>query len=146
MDTLVDKIVRGQAKVDQMKAEIKTVTGALWGWLRKNHPTNDIEWFVIPCGPEKFGRHYEWKFTLQYETKHIEPSPPAFWIQGDTMSTQLYSDICDAHLDDIATVHASLEKFVEGMLDRFPELKQFVIMPLWDAAGPDPATTQSQQV
>ena len=59
MDTLVDKIVRGQAKVDQMKAEIKTVTGALWGWLRKNHPTNDIEWFVIPCGSEKFGRRDE---------------------------------------------------------------------------------------
>ena len=80
------------------------------------------------------------------ETKHIEPTPLAFWIEGDTMSTRLYSDTGDIHLDDVVTVHASLGKFVDGMLVGFPELQQFVIIPLWDAAGPDPATVQPQQV
>ena len=146
MDTLVNKIVRGQDNIDRMKAEIKTVTGALWGWLQKNRSTRAGKEFSIPCGPERFGRQYEWRFTLQFPAKPTEPMPPTFWVVGDKAMTHLYSDVDGIHLDDVATVHASLEKFVEGMLDRFPELKQFVIMPLWDAAGPDPATTQSQQV
>ena len=142
MDTLVDKIVRGQVEIDRMKAEIKTVTGALWGWLRRNRSTDTVKEFIVPCGPERFGGQYQWNFTLQRETKDMEPTPPAFWIERGDSLTQLYSDRGHVHLDDVAAVHASLENFVEGMLAQFPELQQFVIMPLWDAAGPDPALKQ----
>ena len=138
MDTLVDKIVRGQANIDRMKAEIKTVTNSLWGWLLKNRPTSQAVKIVIPCGPAPGGREYRWEFIIN----PAQPEAPSFYdLYLGITGTRLYGSDGTIYLSDVAVVHVSLEKFVEGMLEQFPELKQFVIMPLWDAAGSDPALT-----
>lgn len=136
MDSLVNKIVRGQANIDRMKAEIKTVTHTLWGWMRKSGRYELQGDVIIPCGPGQFTLEHkcEWRFDPSFQF------PPSCWVTNENKgwSSPLYVESQGVHLDDVAHVHRTLELFVEGMLTRFPALRQYVIAPLWDAAGPDP--------
>lgn len=130
MTTLIEKIIIGQANIDQMKAEIKMVTGMLLGWLRRNLTAEESPMVIIPCGPAIHGRQYEWRFFIS------DPCAAGFWVAwGNTLVLHYSEQWSGVRLDEISTIHATLGTLVQEMLKRFPELGPDVITPLCAAAG-----------
>ena len=126
----VEALLLGSAEIDRMRKEIDQVVGMILGLLDPHRRTEDhffefrnwsdpnsrYSWFVQCIGKR-------WSVEFDYRHSHTE-----------TNLYRLFFGAAIIDLDKVQIVHAHLQFFVDGMRERFGELKS-TLQPLLDAAA-----------